>query len=101
MILLAQKKSSQLVRFHSTSIFQRLFFYYLLEWVAIYFPCYAFHGASIYSAFHETSNRDDYGKVQWNSSGPSFQFVLERNKCVLLQFTHAMLWTRAIKNLIL
>ena len=30
--------------FHSTSIFQRLFFCYLLECAAIYFQCYAFHG---------------------------------------------------------
>ena len=82
LILSTQKKSSQVVWFHSTSIFQRLFFYYLLEWVAIYFQCYAFHGASIYSTFHETSNRDDYRTVQWNSSGLSFQSVLGRNKCM-------------------
>ena len=82
LILLAPKKSSQVVWFHSTSIFQRLFFCYLLKCVAIYFQCYAFHGASIYSAFHEASNRGDYRTVQWNSLGPSFQSVLGRNKCM-------------------
>ena len=65
LILLAQKKSSQVVWFHSTSIFQHLFFYYLLESVAIYFQCYAFHGASIYDTFDETSNRDDYRTVEF------------------------------------
>ena len=65
LILLAQKKSSQVVWFHSTSIFQHLLFYYLLESVAIYFQCYAFHGASIYDTFHETSNRDDYRTVEF------------------------------------
>ena len=82
LILLAPKKSSQVVWFHSTSIFQRLFFCYLLKCVAIYFQCYAFHEVSICSAYHETSNRDDYRTVQWNSLGPSFQSVLGRNKCM-------------------
>ena len=82
LILLAQQKSSQVVWFHSTSIFHRLFFYYLLECTAIYFQCFAFHGASIYNTFYETSNRDDYRTVQWNSLGPSFQSVLGRNKCM-------------------
>ena len=95
LILLAQKKSSQVVWFHSTSIFQHLFFYYLLECAAIYFQCYAFHGALIYSTFHGTWNWDHYRTVQWNSSGPSFLSVLGRNKCMRCS-SHAMLWTSSI-----
>ena len=37
LILLAQKRSSQVAWFHSTSIFQWLYFYFLLECLAIYF----------------------------------------------------------------
>ena len=60
--------------------------------MAIYFQCYAFHGASIYDTFHETSNRDDYGTVQWNSSEPSFQSVLEEISAC------AAVYTRYVKD---
>ena len=47
LINFSRKKSSQVVRFNSTSISQRLYFYFVLECLAIYFQCYAFHRASI------------------------------------------------------
>ena len=30
-----------------------------------------------YSTFHGTSNRDDYGIVQWNSLGPGFHLKID------------------------
>ena len=34
----------------------------------------------MYSTFYGALNRVDYRTVQWNSSGPIFQFVSGRNK---------------------
>ena len=72
MILLVPKKSSQVAWFHSTSIFQRLYFY---VWQFI-FNVMLFMERQ-YSTFDGTSNRDDYRTVQWNSSGLCFHVKID------------------------
>ena len=41
------RKSGQVAKFNSTSIFQHLYFYFILKCLVIYFQCYAFQRASI------------------------------------------------------
>ena len=71
-MLLAQKKSSQVAWFHSTSIFQRLFFYFVLECLDV-----MLFMERQYSTFHGTSNRGDYRTVQWNSSGLAIHLKID------------------------
>ena len=66
------KKSSQIAWFHSTSIFQRLYFYFLLECLDV-----MLFMESQYSTFHGTSNRGAYRTVQWNSSGPVIHLKID------------------------
>ena len=61
------KKCSQVVWFYSTS---SLYFYFLLNRLAIYFQSVILFMESQYSRFHGTSNRDDSRTPQWNSSVP-------------------------------
>ena len=44
---ISTKKSRQVVWLYSASIFPHLYFYFVLECLAIYFQCYAFHGTSL------------------------------------------------------
>ena len=60
LILLAQKKMQLSNVFHSTSIFRRLYFYFVLKYFTIYFQCYAFHGAPL----QHTSQNVKQGQLQ-------------------------------------
>ena len=60
--------------------------------MAIYFQCYAFHGASTYSTFYETLNRDDYieqfNGITWD---PVFsQFWKEISACAAVHIHYVM-----------
>ena len=77
MILLAQEMCSQEVWFHSISIFQHFYFYFILDCLAIYFQCVILFMERHYSTFHGTTNRDDYRIAQWNSSGPGFHLKID------------------------
>ena len=57
LVLFAQEKSGQVTWFHSTSIFQRLYLYFLHECLAIYFHVILFIERQ-YSTFHGTSNKE-------------------------------------------
>ena len=95
-ILLAQKKCSQVVWFHSTSIFQRLYFYFMFDCLVICFQCVILFMEHQYSTFHETSNKDDNRTAQWNSSGPGFYLKIDAvfYSCIISSFIsrYMFLW---------
>ena len=60
------KNCSQVAWLHSTSIFQRLYFYFVLDCLAIYFQCIILFMERQYSTTIE-QYRDDSRTGQWNS----------------------------------
>ena len=66
------KRRCQVAWFHSTSTFQRVYFHFLFDCLAIYLQCAILFMEREYNTFHGTSNRDDSRTPQWNSSGQVF-----------------------------
>ena len=94
LILLVSKNCSKVAWFHSTSIFQRLYSYFVFDCLIIYFQCasytFSWHANIARLMEHQT---DDYRTASWNSLVPCFHLEID---CFLFTYRPWGLWYNSL-----
>ena len=97
LILLVSNNCSEVAWFHSTSIFQRLYFYLILDCLIIYFQCasYTFSWLANIARLMEHQT-DDYRTVKWNSLVSCFH--IETDPVFYSRIDHGVWYNSLLEN---